>query len=308
MLEQLHEAPVLVFNSGYDANIGFFSCVPQRNDVVFYDEFAHASIRDGIRLGLAKSNKFRHNDLEDLETQLARLKPDNKPSEKADRECYVATESVFSMDGDSPDLHALVKLCDKFGCRLIVDEAHAIGVFAPGGVGLMQEMDLHRHAFARILTFGKAMGVHGAAVAGNIMLKEYLINFARSFIYSTALPPHTIATLLAAYHYCVTESGEEKQQKLRENIEYFGQGLVTHGLTQYFMPGKSAIQSCLLPGNLRVRKVAGALRNAGFDLRPILAPTVPEGKERLRFCLHSYNTRQQIDDVQNALSVLIKST
>lgn len=306
MLEQLHEDPVLVFNSGYDANIGFFSSVPQRNDLVFFDEFAHASIRDGIRMGLAKSYKFRHNDLQDLESQLNRLVNDIKPPENEVRECYVVTESVFSMDGDSPDLPALVNSCEKYGCRLVIDEAHAVGVFSPGGIGLMQEMGLHKHTFARILTFGKAMGVHGAAIAGNNLLKEYLLNFARSFIYSTALPPHTIATLLAAYHFSATDSGKEKQQKLQENIDSFRNGLVSLGLTQYFIPGKSAIQSCLLSGNARVRKVAEALRKAGFDLRPILAPTVPDGMERLRFCLHSYNTHQQIEDVLVALAALIK--
>ena len=308
ILEKLHEAPVLVFNSGYDANIGFFASVPQRHDLVFYDELAHASIRDGIRLGLAKSFKFRHNDLEDLREQLKKIRTSKPSQEVSGRECYVVTESVFSMDGDSPDLEALCKLCAGHGCRLVVDEAHAIGVFGPGCIGLMQAKGLQEQVFARILTFGKAMGAHGAAIAGNGLLKEYLLNFARSFIYTTALPPHSIAGLQAACHFSSTDSAGALFEKLRENIDFFRQGLASQGLTKYFHPSESAIHSCIIPGNSRVGEVAGAMRDAGFDLRPILAPTVPEGKERLRFCLHSFNTREEIEAVQHLLSDLIKVT
>jgi len=311
LLEQVHEGPALVFNSGYDANLGFFSSVPQRSDVVLYDERVHASIRDGISLGLAQNYKFGHNNLLDLEHRLKRVvrgKSNNVADDDLRGECYVVTESVFSMEGDSPDLKALVDLCRENGCRLVVDEAHAAGVYGPGGVGLLQELGLHRETFARILTFGKAMGAHGAAIVGDMLLREYLLNFARSFIYTTAMPPHAIATLLAAYHYSATKSGQDRQHQLQGNIGTFLKQVASLELTPYFTPSKSAIHCCLLPGNTRVRQASEKLRTAGYDVRPILAPTVPEGQERLRFCLHSYNTKSQIGEVLDVLAGILRKS
>jgi 8-amino-7-oxononanoate synthase len=300
LLEKLYETPALVFNSGYDANTGFFSSVPQRGDLVLYDEFVHASIRDGIRMGLAKSYRFSHNNLGDLQTLLRRKERREGPTE-----IYVVTESVFSMDGDSPDLKALLGLCREYRCRLVVDEAHALGVKGSGAEGMMQQMGLHRETFARILTFGKAIGAHGAAIVGNSMLKAYLLNFARSFIYTTAMPPHSIATLLAAYHFMATENGRKRQVELRKNIDFFRQTVIALRLEKYFTEGQSAIHCCLLPGNTQVRQASGHLRQNGFDVRPILSPTVAEGKERLRFCLHSYNTREEIQQVLEQLQLLL---
>lgn len=183
MLADFHQSnSALIFNSGYDANLGFFASVPQRGDLVFYDELIHASIRDGISLGNAKAQKFPHNNFKNLEEKIQKEKGKLLP----DAEIFVVTESVFSMDGDSPDLKVLSKLCKKLKCRLIVDEAHAVGVFGANGVGLVQVLGLQNEVFARIVTFGKAMGCHGAAVLGDAKLREYLINFARSFIYTTA--------------------------------------------------------------------------------------------------------------------------
>jgi 8-amino-7-oxononanoate synthase len=300
LLEKLHEAPALVFNSGYDANTGFFSSVPQRGDLVLYDEFVHASIRDGIRMGLAKSYRFSHNNLGELQTLLRREERREGPIE-----VYVVTESVFSMDGDSPDLKSLLGLCRDYGCRLVVDEAHALGVKGFGAEGMMQQMGLHRETFARILTFGKGMGAHGAAIVGSSMLKAYLLNFARSFIYTTAMPPHSIATLLSAYHFMATENGRKRQEELRKNIDFFRQTVIALRLEKYFTEGRSAIHCCLLPGNSQVRQASGHLRQKGFDVRPILSPTVAEGKERLRFCLHSYNTREEIQQVLEQLQLLL---
>ncbi len=301
LLEQVYGAPALVFNSGYDANMGFFASIPQRGDLVLYDEYVHASIRDGIRMGLAKGYKFRHNDLEDLQLQLRRH---NKTGNAA--EVYVVTESVFSMDGDSPRLHEMLAFCAGHDCRLVVDEAHALGVCGKGPVGLVQHLGLEKETFARILTFGKAMGAHGAAVVGSAPLKDYLVNFARSFVYTTALPPHAVATLLGAYHYIVTESGNRQQQKLLENVRFFREQLALMDLQAYFTDSQSAIQCCLLPGNSHVKEAAGYLQGNGFDVRPILSPTVPEGSERLRFCLHSFNSENDIRAVLGRLVEFIK--
>ncbi|MEG3656483.1 8-amino-7-oxononanoate synthase [Arenibacter palladensis] len=287
----------LVFNSGYDANIGFFSAVPQRTDVVFYDELAHASIRDGIGMGLAQSYKFKHNQLEGLGGQIDRAR-----ERKPESDIYVVTESVFSMDGDTPDLKALAELCISKGAYLVVDEAHAVGVFGSRGEGLLHELWLQDKVFARIVTFGKAMGCHGAAVLGSDALKSYLVNFARSFIYTTGMPPHSLATILAACEH-LSISGEGKMQLMR-NINFFKEQLRGHNLEANFIPSDSAVHCCLVEGNEKVKNWSLQLQDKGFDVKPILSPTVPKGQERLRFCLHSFNTENEIKDVLLILAEL----
>jgi 8-amino-7-oxononanoate synthase len=202
----------LIFNSGYDANVGFFSSVPQRNDIILYDELCHASIRDGIQMSNAKSYKFQHNDFNHLEKVIISQLETRNPKPET---FYVVTESVFSMDGDSPNLEELVNLCEKYNCYLVIDEAHALGVFGDLGEGLIQYQGLQDKVFARIITFGKGLGCHGAAILGSQELKTYLVNFARSFIYTTGLSPHSVATILIAYQYLKSE--KEAIQKLKNN-------------------------------------------------------------------------------------------
>ena len=296
VIAEFHESEsALLFNSGYDANLGFFSSVPQRDDIVLYDELSHASIRDGITLGNAKAYKFDHNDFEDLEFQIQKHKT-------LGRDIYVVTESVFSMDGDSPDLSTLANLCNDHGCFLIVDEAHALGVFGENGSGLIQHLDLQDKIFARIMTFGKGLGCHGAAILGSIALRNYLINFARSFIYTTALPTHAIATIFCSYQYL---SSNPNQHQLQDNISHFSQEKVRFGLKPIFVRSKSAVQCAIIPGNDRVKTLANALQLKGFDVKGILSPTVPQGQERLRFCIHSYNTKEEITNVLKALEALL---
>jgi 8-amino-7-oxononanoate synthase len=284
----------LLFNSGYDANIGFFSSVPQRGDVIFYDEYIHASIRDGIGMSHAKSYKFKHNDLEDLAKKVNNSSAQLKASTQ---EIYIVTESVFSMDGDSPNLVALVHFAKKNNVHLIVDEAHAIGVFGKNGQGLLQELGLEQDVFARIYTFGKAIGCHGAVILGNTDLRTYLINFARSFIYTTGLSPHAVATIKVAYEELLQTNA---LKKLQENIAYFNQ----KGKELPFIPSESAIHCYIVSGNEKVKKAAAVLQAAGFDVKPIVSPTVPEGKERLRICLHAYNSTEEIDKMIKILTGL----
>lgn len=288
----------LLFNSGYDANIGFFSSVPQKGDIILYDELIHASIRDGIQMGHAKGYKFKHNDLVDLKKKLERY-----TMSSTDSIIYVVTESVFSMDGDSPDLRLLSDLCTAYQVLLIVDEAHAIGVFGKRGEGLIEELDLGSSIFARIYTYGKALGCHGAAIVGSEELKNYLINFARSFIYTTGLPPHSVASILQAY---IDLKRTSEIQKLKENIIFFNNQLNQQGLQDCFVRSKSAIQSCIVSGNQEVKTVAANIQDRGFDVKAILSPTVPRGKERLRFCLHSYNTEKEIMEVLALLVTFAK--
>ncbi|RTY88169.1 aminotransferase class I/II-fold pyridoxal phosphate-dependent enzyme [Flavobacterium sp. RSP15] len=284
----------LIFNSGYNANIGFFSAVPQKGDLILYDELCHASIRDGIQLSKAKAYKFNHNDFEDLENLILR---------NPNTIIYIVTESVFSMDGDCPNLEELVSVSTKHNCYLVVDEAHALGVFGSIGEGLVQMLGLQEHVFARIMTFGKGLGCHGAAVLGSNELREYLINFVRSFIYTTGLSPHSVAAILVAYQHLEIDSASIS--KLRENIIFFNQEKHFLGLKPMFVRSKSAIQSAIIPGNERVKTIASQLQEKGFDVKAILSPTVPEGQERLRICLHSYNSQEEISEVLRLLCTFL---
>ena len=300
-IANFHESPsALLFNSGYDANVGFFSAVPQKGDFILYDELCHASIRDGIQLSYAKAYKFKHNDFEDLERLILKFQATESQQPAI---IYVVTESVFSMDGDCPNLEELVRVATKHDIYLVIDEAHALGVFGEKGEGLVQFLGLQEHFFARIVTFGKGLGCHGAVVLGSDALSSYLVNFARSFIYTTGLSPHSVATIGIAYQMLdakATAIGE-----LKERINFFNQEKTRCSLKPLFVRSKSAIQSAIIPGNANVKRIAQQLQDKGFDVKPILSPTVPAGQERLRFCLHSYNTEAQISEVLYCLSLLL---
>lgn len=294
-IAQFHKSEsALIFNSGYDANVGFFSSLPQKGDLILYDELCHASIRDGIQLSHAKAYKFDHNDFEDLERLILR---------NPNTTIYIVTESVFSMDGDAPNLEELVQISNKYDCLLIVDEAHALGVFGEKGEGLVQMLHLQDAVFARIMTFGKGLGCHGAAVLGSPELKDYLVNFARSFIYTTGLSPHSVATILMAYQFL--ENNQENINNLRENIIQFNQQKILLGLKPLFVHSKSAIQSAIIPGNEKVKSIAKQFQEKGFNIKAILSPTVPEGQERLRFCLHSFNSKEEISEVLSLLGTFV---
>jgi 8-amino-7-oxononanoate synthase len=283
----------LIFNSGYDANLGVLSCVPQRGDVVLYDALSHASIRDGMRLSFARAYAFAHNDLADLERRLVAVVG---PMPKAEGRLsdggagvFVVTESVFSMDGDQAPVAGMVKLCRRFGARLIVDEAHGTGVIGKRGEGLVQAMGLEDDCFARIHTFGKAIGCHGAIVVGSALLRDFLINFSRPFIYTTALPPASLRAVGAAYALLPGLSAE--RERLGRLIERFRSANI--GFER--LDSKTPIQIVIIPGNVAVRAVAERLQAAALDVRPILSPTVVQGRERLRIVLHAFNTDEELD-------------
>jgi len=294
-LAKIHKSEsALLYNSGYDANIGFFSCVPQRNDVVFYDELCHASIRDGIRLSNAKSHAFKHNDLADLEKKI-----NNIENTEA---IYIVTESVFSMDGDTPNLIGLINLSKKNKCRLIIDEAHALGVF---GLGLTQEQHIENEFFARIITFGKGLGCHGAVVLCHSDLKNYLVNFSRAFIYTTALPAYAIATIKIAYNYLTDQSNANIIASLKHNVTYFEETCKALNINNLFTKSNSAIQSCIIQDNNKVKLVANRMIDKGFNVKAILYPTVPANEERIRFCIHSYNTKEDIHSLLTFLKQIL---
>ena len=319
-IAQFHQSEsALIFNSGYDANVGFFSSVPQKGDLILYDELCHASIRDGIQLSNAKSYKFKHNDFEDLERLILRFNKNENILDEVEQQpiihnaqpitVYIVTETVFSMDGDCPNMEELVAVSEKYGCYLVVDEAHALGVFGDtetsGGEGLVQKFGVQDKVFARIMTFGKGLGCHGAAILGSLELKQYLVNFARSFIYTTGLSPHSVATILVAYQNL--EKEKKYIEQLRDNIIHFNQQKNLLGLKTIFVRSKSAIQSAIIPGNEKVKHIANQLQEKGFDVKAILSPTVPEGQERIRFCLHAFNTKDEISEVLQLLSIFVFS-
>jgi 8-amino-7-oxononanoate synthase len=275
----------LLFNSGYCANLGVMSSIPQRGDTILYDYLAHASLRDGIRLSRAEAFSFRHNDLEDLTCRLQKTKGTT----------FVVTESVFSMDGDTAPLNEMVHLCDQYGAHLIVDEAHATGIIGERGEGLVQHLDLSDKVFARIHTFGKALGIHGAAVVGSARLKSYLINFARSFIFTTALPESAVNAIKATY--TVFPHMHSERNKLRQLVQCFNE----INLPFEKLPGETPIKAVIIPGNNPVKRVTHFLQENGWDVRPVLYPSVPKGRERLRINLHAFNT---IGQVQSLLQLL----
>jgi 8-amino-7-oxononanoate synthase len=276
----------LIFNSGYDANVGLLSSIPQRGDTIITDELIHASLIDGARLSYAERLKFKHNDLDDLAQKLKLAKG----------LIYVVVESVYSMDGDMADLIGINELCNKYNANLIVDEAHATGIFGSHGKGLVNFLGLQNDVFARVVTFGKAMGTHGAIVLGNDILRNYLINFARSFIYTTAAPLHNVVAVNCAYQLLAKAN---YQMQIVQKIE-----LYNHLIQEIELPrikSNSAIQTILLNSNKTTKNAAIALQKEGFDVKAILSPTVPEGKERLRICLHTYNADQEIINLVNHL-------
>ncbi len=278
-IANFHQAEAgLIFNSGYDANLGLFSALPQRGDTIITDELAHACIIDGARLSLANRFSFKHNDLNDLEKKLKNAKGI----------CYVAVESVYSMDGDFAPLIEMAALVAKYKANLIVDEAHATGVF---GSGLVQQLNLENNVFARTVTFGKALGSHGAIVLGSNNLRNYLINFARPFIYTTAPSFHQLLTTKMAYQ--LLKNSEEEQKQLTKLVGLFKKEVQKKHPYQ-LIESNSPIQSILIPGNLNAKNLANYLQENGFDVRAILSPTVGAGTERLRICIHSYNTFEEI--------------
>lgn len=278
-----HSESALIFNSGYDANLGLFSSIPQKDDLVLFDELIHASIYDGIKLGYAKHYKFKHNDISSLNDLIQRHQHNF-------RSIYIAVESVYSMDGDIAPLLEITELIKGLeNVFLIVDEAHAIGVFGKHGRGLCNELGIEKACFARVYTYGKAMGCHGAAIVGSDVLRNYLINFARSFIYTTALPNHSVEAILHAYQLLVET---QQNESLKTNIDHFNSK--TSGIKN-LIKSKSAIHSLVVGNNQKADLLEKQLAQNNIYVKAIKSPTVKEGTERLRFCLHAFNTKQEID-------------
>lgn len=255
----------LLFNSGYHANVGITSALVKKGDVVFSDKLNHASIIDGMKLSEGKFFRFPHNDMEALENLIIRERNNYKNA-------FIITESVFSMDGDIEDLKRIVELKKKYNCSVIVDEAHAFGVFGEKGLGVCEEFGIIKDIDIIVGTFGKSVGSMGAFAVGDKVLINYLVNKSRSFIFSTALPPINIAFS----KWIIEKQFPKTIAKRRKMLEIAKK-----------MGSESHIIPVVIGGNKETVEVCDVLYQNGYFTLPIRPPTVPVGTSRLRLSLTS---------------------
>ena len=292
----LRKDKALIFNSGYHANTGILSALTSKNDVIFSDKLNHASIIDGIKLSEAKMFRYKHLDYNHLETLLKEHRDEYDTA-------IIVSESLFSMDGDIADLNKLVELKKKYNAILLVDEAHAFGVFGEKALGLAEEQGVLKDIDLFIATFGKAVGSVGAFCAGHDVLINYLINKCRSLIFSTALPDINVA-----FSYCmITEiipnlKKERKEllvtaQKLREKLQAYG--LTTTGSSQ--------IVPVILGSNETAVKVSKELIKNGYYLLPIRHPTVAKGSSRVRISLRADISFEEVEKIPEIIKNVLDS-
>jgi 8-amino-7-oxononanoate synthase len=279
----------LYFPSGYAANIGLLTSLLKRTDTVFSDGSNHASILDGIRLSFARKVVFPHLDLDYLENAM-------KGATAGQR--VVVVESLFSMEGDRAPLSDLVALCDRYGAALIVDEAHSVGVDGPQGRGVLASIGRPEAVLASIHTCGKALAAMGAFVAGSRTLRDFLVNRARTFIFTTALPPYCAAHIEKALKLAC--EADAARARLRELSGYLRRNLKAAGFDAG--PGDSQIIPLILGSNEAALRVAASVAAAGFAIRAIRPPTVPAGTARLRLSVNAKMTFTDLDAVTEALA------
>lgn len=280
----------LIFNSGYQANLGIISSLFGKGDCIFSDRLNHASIIDGIALSGAKSFRFQHNDCAHLESL---LKEERAKFAKA----LIITESVFSMDGDICPLNDLVKLKEKYNCMIFIDEAHSTGIFGKNGSGIAELEGLEEKVDFIMGTFSKALGSFGAYLATSQEVVDYLINTSRSFIYSTALPPAVIASNIASIELIKDEPW--RRVELLGSARYLRESLVKRG---FKVLGGSQIIPVVIGDNDSTVELAARLREAGYWVLPIRPPTVPAGQARLRFSLTVHHTKELLERLINDIS------
>ncbi|RKY42764.1 MAG: 8-amino-7-oxononanoate synthase [Candidatus Makaraimicrobium thalassicum] len=263
----------LVFNSGYQANVGIISALCGKDDCIFSDRLNHASIVDGIRLSGARLFRFRHNDTDHLEELLCRER-------NRHRGALILTETVFSMDGDIAPVGRISQLKKKHNCMFMVDEAHATGIFGACGGGVLEAEGVTGGADIIMGTFSKALGGFGSYAATSRTLRDYLVNTCRSFIYSTSLPPSIIAADLAALELIKREP--HRRETLLSNACYFRAGLKKKG---FHVRGDSQIVPIIVGENKEAVRVSEFLKGKGYWVTPVRPPTVPHGQARLRISL-----------------------
>jgi 8-amino-7-oxononanoate synthase len=282
----------VIFSTGYMANVGTIAALMGPGDIIYSDRLNHASIMDGIKLSGAALQRFPHRDLNRLEKSLQQAAPGKRR--------LIISDSVFSVDGDLAPLRELVELKERYGAWLMIDEAHATGVLGPGGAGLAQALDLTARVDIHMGTFSKALGSLGGYVAGERRLIDYLHNRARSFIYSTALPPPVLGAIQAALR--IVRQEPERRQNLLKNAAVFRQGLQTAGFD--ILGSETQIIPALVGKNEATLKFAAALRERGLMAVALRPPTVPPGKARVRFSL---SAAHQTEDLARVLEIIVKT-
>ena len=281
----------IYFGSGFAANVALFSALPLRDDLVLYDALIHASVHDGIAAGKAKTVAVPHNQVEAFEREINRWRQAGGKGRP-----WIAVESLYSMDGDRAPVAALADLAGRHGGFLVVDEAHATGVFGPGGRGLAAELEGRGNVVA-LHTCGKALGLSGALISLPAVLADYLTNRARGFIYSTAPSPLMPAAVREALRIVADEPW--RRIRLEELINLASEQLRSGlGVT----PGGSQILPVMIGDNARALKIATRMRDGGFDVRAIRPPTVPEGTARLRISITLNVEESQIADMVGLLA------
>jgi len=283
----------LLFGSGYLANIGVIPSLAGRDTLIFADRLNHASIYDGCLLSRARMLRFRHNDLDHLEDLLKK--------EKGGKDALIVVESLYSMDGDHCPLAELVQLKERFGCLLMVDEAHATGVFGDKGGGLVEECGVSEAVDIAMGTFSKALGSYGAYIAASKELIATVINRARSFIFSTALPPAVIGACQAAVE--LVGEHPELRTELATKVCFFRQCMQEKGLACL---GDSQVVPIMVGNSAKAVEMALALRQKGFYVTAVRPPTVPEGSARLRFSITRHHTEKELLQAAEALAELFE--
>jgi len=292
-LAALHRTEgALLFNSGYHANVGVPAALVGRDDEIFSDVLNHASIVDGALLSRARLVRYRHLDTAELALLLQRSTARRK---------LVVTDAVFSMDGDAAPLAELADLCDRFGAMLYVDEAHAVGVLGETGAGLAEALGVKHRVDVEMGTLGKALGAFGAYVAGDGRLRELLISRARSFVFTTALPPAACGAALRALE--IVRAEPERRARLHALMARLKAGLTARGFDVAQVA--SPIFPVVLGSEARALAAAAALRQRGFFVRAIRPPTVPRGTSRLRVALTAGHDEAQLDAFLGALDEVL---
>jgi 8-amino-7-oxononanoate synthase len=298
-----HKRPAaLLVNSGYDANLSVLSCLTLNSQVIM-DALCHNSLQMGVRLSRgARVRNFRHNNVDDLENILT--------SRDANLPSLIVIESVYSMDGDMAPLNQIFDIALKYKACVIVDEAHALGVFGANGMGLLAELGLESHPslLCSVHTFGKAAGCHGAVICSSQPVKDFLFNYGRPIIYSTALPLHSLVTIGCSYESMRGNLGNQLREKVHDRVQYFRE-LMSNVMAESkeairMVPSVSPIQALVIPGNLECSEfcqIILAKSNHRIHLFPIRSPTVPSGAERVRIIIHAHNSREEISKLVGLL-------
>ncbi|HET9135292.1 MAG TPA: 8-amino-7-oxononanoate synthase [Candidatus Kapabacteria bacterium] len=274
----------LFFTSGYAANMAVLTAIPTRHDLIVFDSLVHASIREGIHASLAAKKSFQHNSLETLESSIK--------TATGVGAIYVVVESLYSMDGDESPLHDLAELCTAYGASLIVDEAHAAGLLGTHGSGLIDEAGIRDEVFISVYPCGKALASAGAFVCSSPIVKEYLINRARTMIFTTALPP--LIPFQLSFTLKLIQERRDLREQVFKNAAIVRSSLQEHLNRWHVLPGRSPIIPLIIGDEEEAIAVGKALQGRGLDVRPIRPPTVAEGSSRFRLTVNALHTHAEL--------------